>query len=140
MHEEWWRGNDDRVQERCSLDANPPQQTLWERYRESLYMRYTHRRRVHQVRDCLQRMAERHPRSPHWYLLALATDGDCRGQGMATRLLEDMLGCCDREGQQVALETSNESNLAFYERFGFVVTDELLIDEGVKTWLMCRDQ
>ena len=101
-------------------------------------MRWTHGRRVHEVRDCLQKMAERHPLSPHWYLLGLATDGDCRGEGMASRLLEDMLSRCEREEQQVALETSKESNLAFYERFGFVVVDELLIDARVKTWLMLR--
>ncbi len=83
-------------------------------------------------------MAERHPRSPHWYLLALATDDACRGQGLAGRLLEEMFLRCDRESQKVALETSNESNLAYYERFGFVTTDELLLEEGLKIWLMCR--
>lgn len=117
---------------------NPPQQTSWERYRESLYMRWMHRRRVHEVRDCLQRMAERHPQPPHWYLLALATHGDCRGQGMASQLLGDMLDRFDSDGQRVALETSKESNLTFYEKFGFVVVDELCVGEGVKSWLMCR--
>lgn len=117
---------------------NPPKQTLIERYRESFYMRWTYGRRVHEVRSCLERMAARHPLSPHWYLLSLATDVDCRGQGMASRLLKDMLCQCDENGQQVALETAKASNLTFYERFGFVVADELLIDEGVKTWLMIR--
>jgi len=117
---------------------SPPQQTLWERYGESFHMRRAHGRRIHEVRNCFQRMAERHPRSPHWYLLALATDDACRGQGMAGRLLEEMLHRCDRETQKIALETSNESNLAFYERFGFVTTDELLIDGELKIWLMCR--
>jgi len=117
---------------------NLPLQTLVERYRESFYMRYTHGRRVHRVRDCLQRMAKRHPPFPHWYLLALATDDACRGQGLAGRLLEEMLHRCDRKSEKIALETSKESNLAFYEKFGFVVTDELLIDKNVKTWLMVR--
>ncbi|MCH7752119.1 MAG: GNAT family N-acetyltransferase [Planctomycetes bacterium] len=66
-------------------------------------------------------------REPSTYLVTLAS-----------RLLEEMLLRCDREAQKVALETSNESNLAFYERFGFVTTDELLLDEGLKIWLMCR--
>lgn len=117
---------------------NPPRQTRWERYRESLYMRLAHGRRVHEVRDCLRRMAERHPRSPHWYLLALATDRDWRGQGLAGRLLEEMLDECDQNGQAAALETSLESNLAFYERFGFRVTDALRVDDGLTIWLMCR--
>lgn len=117
---------------------NPPQQTWRERYQESLYMRLTHGRRVHEVRDCLHKMAKRHPLSPHWYLLALATDDDCRGQGMASRLLEDMVGHCDKVSEQIALETSQESNLAFYERFGFVVVDELEVAEDIRTWLMCR--
>jgi len=101
-------------------------------------MRLAHGRRIHLVRDCFQRMAERHPRSPHWYLLALATNDACRGQGLASRLLEEMFLRCDREGQEIVLETSKESNLAYYEKFGFTMTDELLIDEGLKTWLMIR--
>jgi GNAT superfamily N-acetyltransferase len=55
-------------------------------------------------------MAERHPTSPHWYLIALATEEDFRGQGLADRLLEDMLRRCDRSGHQAALETSIASN------------------------------
>lgn len=117
---------------------NPPKQTIAERYRESLYMRWTYGKRVHKVRNCLQRMAARHPRSPHWYLLSLATDDDCRGQGMASRLLDDMLSRCDKDGQQVALETATNSNLEFYQKFGFVVADEPIIDEGVISWLMVR--
>ncbi|NOZ39126.1 MAG: GNAT family N-acetyltransferase [Planctomycetes bacterium] len=84
-------------------------------------------------------MAERHPPTPHWYLLALATAPEYCGQGLAGRLLEEMLARCDRESQTIALETSQESNLAFYQQFGFTVTDELLIDVGVKSWLMCRE-
>ena len=83
-------------------------------------------------------MAERHPSSPHWYLLALATEEEFRGQGLAGRLLEDMLRRCDRSGQQAALETSIASNLTYYERFGFAVNDELKIDDGLTIWLMCR--
>lgn len=117
---------------------NPPQQTRFQRYRESLYMRWMHGRRVHQVRDCLQRMAERHPSTPYWYLLALATDVHLHGQGFASRLLNEKLAQCDKNGEQIALETSKESNLSFYEKFGFVVVDTLVVDEGVTSWLMCR--
>ena len=115
-----------------------PQQSRWERYCESFYMRRTHGRRVHLVRDCFQRMALRHPRSPHWYLLALATEEACRGRGLASRLLEEMFVRCDREGQKVVLETSRESNLTYYEKFGFATTDELLVEEELKIWLMVR--
>ncbi len=118
---------------------NPPQQTLWEKYGESFYRRRVHGRRIHLVRNCFQRMAERHPTTPHWYLLALATEDTCRGQGLASRLLKERFLRCDEEGQTVVLETSKESNLAYYEKFGFAVTDELLIDEGVRTWLMVRE-
>jgi len=113
---------------------NPPVQSLLERYSESFHMRRAHG----QIRNCFQRMAERHPPFPHWYLLALATDDTCRGQGLAGLLLEDMFRRCDRDSQKVVLETSTESNLAYYKKFGFVVTDELLIGDGVKSWLMCR--
>jgi len=117
---------------------NPPQPSRWERYQESFHMRLAHGRRIHSVRDCFERMARRHPPAPHWYLLALATENACQGQGLAGRLLEERFLHCDKEGQTVVLETSKESNLTYYERFGFVVTDELRIDEGVQTWLMVR--
>ena len=55
-------------------------------------------------------------------------------------LLRPGLELCDREGLAAYLESSKESNLAFYGRFGFRVTDEVRMPGGgPPVWLMWRD-
>ena len=51
-----------------------------------------------------------------------------------------VLDICDREGLPAYLESSKESNLAFYRHHGFEVTGELSVPEGsVRLWLMWRE-
>ncbi|MFB8006045.1 GNAT family N-acetyltransferase [Nocardia sp. NPDC056000] len=80
-----------------------------------------------------------HPSEPHWYLQAIGTSPAARGLGYGRSLLESKLALCDREGVSAFLETSNKSNLAYYERFGFTVFDEITMRfGGPRAWLMWR--
>ena len=55
-------------------------------------------------------------------------------------LLAPVLGRCDREGLPAYLESSKESNIAYYERFGFAVIGELQAAPGGPTlWPMWRE-
>jgi len=64
------------------------------------------------------------PSAPHFYLGAIGVDPGSQGIGVGTELIKSF---CDRSAADplsrgVYLETAKESNLAFYERAGFVET------------------
>ena len=82
---------------------------------------------------------KRHPKEPHFYLASLGVDPSAQGQGRGTRLIAPMLERCDREGVPAFLESSKQRNVAFYERHGFRVTEEVRMPRGPKLWLMFRE-
>jgi ribosomal protein S18 acetylase RimI-like enzyme len=75
----------------------------------------------------------------HWYLSVLGTDPPCQGRGIGAALIEPVLETCDAEGLGAYLESSKESNLAYYSRFGFEVREELQFRNGPSIWPMWRD-
>ncbi|MEU6587212.1 GNAT family N-acetyltransferase [Nocardia sp. NPDC046763] len=80
-----------------------------------------------------------HPSEPHWYLQAIGTSPGARGLGYGRELLQSRLGPCDHENASAYLETSNPGNLAYYERFGFTVRDQMtMYFGGPRVWLMWR--
>jgi ribosomal protein S18 acetylase RimI-like enzyme len=87
----------------------------------------------------LVQVESRHPKPPHWYLAVLGTDPSRQGEGLATRLLSGVLQDCDRDEVPAYLETGTERNVAFYNRHGFKVTEELRLPKGPPVWLMWRE-
>jgi ribosomal protein S18 acetylase RimI-like enzyme len=88
----------------------------------------------------VERVEQRHPAEPHLYLAVLGTDPPAQGRGIGTALLRPGLELCDREGLPAYLESSKESNVGFYARFGFRVTEEVAMPGGgPRVWLMWRD-
>jgi len=81
----------------------------------------------------------RHPREPHYYLAVLGTDPDHQGKGIGSALMAPVLEICDREGTPAYLESSKESNVPFYRRHGFEVTERVDVPNGPSVWLMWRD-
>lgn len=96
-------------------------------------------RRAARVIRGLVQVEARHPKPPHWYLAVLGTDPSRQGEGLATRLLSGVLEDCDRDEVPAYLETGTERNVAFYNRHGFKVTEELRLPKGPPIWLMWRD-
>jgi GNAT superfamily N-acetyltransferase len=85
-------------------------------------------------------MELQHPRSPpHWYLAVLGTDPPAQGQGLGSAALAPVLERCDGDGVGAYLESSKQSNIAFYARHGFKVTREIQLPRGPKLWAMWRD-
>ncbi|MFF2011640.1 GNAT family N-acetyltransferase [Streptomyces sp. NPDC058195] len=79
------------------------------------------------------------PKEPHWYLAVLGADPAARGQGHGAALLRSGLARADAAGLPVYLESSKESNLPFYEHFGFTVLGEArLPGGGPAVWVMRR--
>jgi ribosomal protein S18 acetylase RimI-like enzyme len=75
---------------------------------------------------------------PHCYLAILGVDPEAQRRGLGSRLLRPVLARCDRERVPAYLESSKEANIAFYERHGFAVTDEVALPRGPRLWLMWR--
>ena len=80
-----------------------------------------------------------HPREPHWYLAVLGIDPSAQGTGVGSALLRPTLQRCDDDGIIAYLESSKESNLSFYHRHGFRVTQEIEVPQGPKLWAMQRE-
>lgn len=88
----------------------------------------------------LGKMEEAHPRERHWYLAIIGTDPACQGQGLGSRLLRSRLDACDTARLPAYLESSKESNVPYYQGFGFRVTEELrLARGGPAAWAMWRE-
>jgi ribosomal protein S18 acetylase RimI-like enzyme len=87
-----------------------------------------------------EKLERRHPRSPeHFYLAVLGTDPPAQGQGLGSAVLRGVLDQCDRDGVGAFLESSKESNIVYYSRHGFRVTEEVHLLRGPTMWKMWRD-
>jgi GNAT superfamily N-acetyltransferase len=96
-------------------------------------------RRLPRVLRGLSRVEHAHPETPpHFHLAVLGTDPLRQGQGIGSALLSPVLALCDHDNVPAYLESSKESNIAFYARHGFRVTDELRLPKGPPVWSMWR--
>jgi GNAT superfamily N-acetyltransferase len=66
-----------------------------------------------------------HPKEPHWYLNVLMVDPAVQGQGVGTALMDEALAAVDSEGVGAYLETNNESNVHYYAKFKFQLSETL---------------
>jgi ribosomal protein S18 acetylase RimI-like enzyme len=85
-------------------------------------------------------LESKHPAKPaHYYLAVLGTDPERQGQGLGSALMGPVLERCDADGVGAFLESSKESNIAFYARHGFRVTQEIHLPRGPSMWKMWRE-
>lgn len=95
--------------------------------------------RTAQARGVQELMKRAHPEEPHWYLAAIGSDPSVRGQGFGQVLMRSRLDRCDAEHCPAYLESSKPENIPYYQRFGFSVTDEIVLpDGGPSLWAMWR--
>jgi GNAT superfamily N-acetyltransferase len=80
-----------------------------------------------------------HPHEPHWYLAVLGTAPAMQRRGIGSALMAPVLSRCDREGVPAYLESSKESNIAFYARHGFELRGHLDLPSGPRIWPMWRE-
>jgi ribosomal protein S18 acetylase RimI-like enzyme len=96
-------------------------------------------RRLPRVLRGLSQVEHAHPETPpHFHLAALGTDPLRQGEGIGSALLAPVLELCDRDHVPAYLESSKESNIAFYARHGFRVTGEINLPKGPLVWPMWR--
>ena len=78
------------------------------------------------------------PPAPCWYLNAIGIEPSQQRSGSGTALLGRMLARVDGDGLPAFLDTSAPDNLGYYERFGFEVTVEATLPNGIPLWGMTR--
>ncbi len=96
-------------------------------------------RRLRTCTRAVREIEHHHPAEPHYYLSVIGTDTEKQGGGIGSALLAPMLHRCDQTGTPAYLESSKESNLAFYARHGFAVRERIELPEGPPLWLMWRE-
>jgi ribosomal protein S18 acetylase RimI-like enzyme len=103
-------------------------------------VRCTTLRRFPAVMKAFNKVEKKHPKEPHWYLMAVGVEPGLQGRSIGSQLLAPVLARCDADGVGAYLESSKERNLPLYERLGFRVTDQFPVSNGAPTiWLMWRD-
>lgn len=85
----------------------------------------------------LEEVGKLHPQTPHYYLEYLGVEPAWQGQGLGSRLLEELTRRADARGVGCYLETATRRNVPLYQRFGFEVREEKEII-GVQAWMMWR--
>ena len=89
------------------------------------------------VQELMKRV---HPEEPHWYLAVIGSDPAVRGKGFGQVLMQSRLDRCDAEHCSGLPRVDQTQNLAYYQRFGFEVTGEIVLPDGGPTmWPMWRD-
>lgn len=85
-------------------------------------------------------MADHHPKNPHHYLYAIGTRPEAQGKGLGGKLMQAGLARVDEVKAAAYLESSKESNISFYRRFGFELMGEIVPTEGCPPlWPMWRE-
>ena len=83
-------------------------------------------------------LAELDPPHPCWYLDTIGVEPSEQRTGLGTALLSTMLLKIDEQALPSFLDTSAPNNLGYYERFGFRVTAESSLPNGLPLWGMTR--
>ena len=80
------------------------------------------------------------PVEPDWHLATMGTLPARQGEGLGSNVLRPVLERCDDVSLVAGLETSDERNISFYERLGFVasLTVRDLPHGAPATWIMQR--
>lgn len=75
-----------------------------------------------------------------WYLEVVAVHPSLQSRGLGAKAMQWVLDYIGHE--TIVLECTSESNIKFYERFGFRVVEEVSLadeDGAVKCWVMLRE-
>lgn len=94
--------------------------------------------------QCEKFVADTHERllngRDHYYLWGLVTDPNAQRKGVGSALLKVLTDRADAENMPVYLETHDQSNVAYYERFGFtLIHTDKIPKHGLDIWCMLRE-
>ena len=96
-------------------------------------------RRFIRITSGFERAKEEIAPGPCWHLFILGVEPSQQGRGRGSELIAPQLARADADGQRTYLETSEESNLPFYERHGFRCPGRRDPDGLPPFWPMIRE-
>jgi ribosomal protein S18 acetylase RimI-like enzyme len=77
---------------------------------------------------------------PHYYLWGLAVDPRQKCQGIGTALLQPLLVTADAQKMPIYLETHDEKNVRYYQKYGFDLISSTSIPKyQLPLWCMLRE-
>ncbi|HSN66225.1 MAG TPA: GNAT family N-acetyltransferase [Fusibacter sp.] len=81
------------------------------------------------------------PKVPHYYLVFIGIVPEAQGRGFGRTILEEIHARADADEASVGigLDTENEANVAYYEKFGYKLIDQRNID-SVTVYAMFRSK
>lgn len=128
------------------LPPNAAYTTLWKMFRAGLFalplqigVRFV--RRVLNYFEHVDHLRHQHTPFAHWYLQLLGVDPQQQRRGHAKALLESQLARLDGEQWPCCLDTTSETNVAIYERFGFrIAADSRVPGTKIRVWLMTTER
>ena len=91
-----------------------------------------------EVAAIFERTEHYRPTEPHWYLSLIGVETLSRNKGCGAALLEHRLCQCDREHLPAYLWSSNQLNLALYERHGFKISGAIQVGSSPSVFPMLR--
>lgn len=79
------------------------------------------------------------PSSPHFYINSLSVNPQNQGQGIGSAIIKQIHQMSEQHPEScgVALDTQTEENVAYYQRFGYSISNIVEL-ETVKNWFMFR--
>lgn len=77
------------------------------------------------------------PKKPHLHLDPLGVTPEVQGRGVGSQMMEFYCNIIDGKGMQAYHETDKPENVLFYQRFGFNVIGEEIIND-IKNWYLLR--
>lgn len=79
------------------------------------------------------------PKEPHYYLMFIGIAPEAQGRGLGRAILEEIHACVDADTNSVGigLDTENEANVAYYEKYGYKLMKQRTIDQ-VTVYAMFR--
>lgn len=86
----------------------------------------------------LEQMGSYHPHEPHWYLGILGVEPTQQKKGYGSALMKPTLEKCDRDGTIAYLESSNPTNIGFYEKHRFEVIGKIQAGKSPTIFPMLR--
>ncbi len=75
----------------------------------------------------LEHMDEHTPAEAHWHLSFIGVDASRQGEGLGSHVMRNGVEMCDDHGTPGYLESSNPSNIAFYQRHGYEIVGEIQV-------------